>query len=715
VATVQVTGEVSNAIVKPRSISAVWIKRNWNDRWQYVPYLSPRHAVEEDGSGRSQASLLWHYGMIKQHDLTAFRIYSTLDIQNWFVGIDSNSVFGAWKVWIGIINSENLNEFSVSTDLSEEIGEPFLFGDQEFGAVGLEYLLQRRRINGTFGPNGIFIDRTVVFNRRYERGASFEGNRSTSRDSDNVFVFSEDNEVWNYRDILQYVVKKFGPPGIDFEFWGLVDHLSQFTGTFDFEGMRIWDVLNTLIDNRRGFGWRILTRGEGVIGIYVFSTLKDPIAFGGFTIPRNTWQDIPIFDDLIDVHPDLQVSQAHSFDRVVVRGARLKTCMSLSFINNTLEAGWTSTEQTDYEAATDKERATDKFDRVFSLFRVPGNWQWAFLSLANATAQNANPTVNFDGTVNPTEVGTFFNQGHRFLNFLPFEVEAADTDAEPEFRRPFVIVENPDETDEYHYSETLSPIDLNSYRLRMAEREFGLVLKSKINHLIGLNFFSATEPTEFEAEADLSRMVATVFFETDAHLQVDMNISTGQNAGRGFDLLLNVPDAEYWFVAGGTVSDVTDGVITFNNGGNAEAVRDDGDKLRALAAAARAWYGGARNIISYRFDGIAPFHPVGMMIRGTANVANEFADVGTVVTRRRWDFERDQMFVETGFSGFNIGATAATRASGNATQDAVVPDTARQQGPIWRGPDWRGPDWNGPSWNPQTNFGAGFRQGRPRR
>lgn len=708
-AVVQVTGQVTTDVVKPIQRSAVWIKRNWGDDWIYVPYLFCDFAVEESGDGNPHAQFTFNYGSIMQHDRTSFTIYTTLLIQGWFIKVESYSRFGAWKPWIGMIEGESLGEFSVNTAESVRVGEPFLYGNQTFGAVGVEKLLRRRRINGSFGPAGDLIDRVIVFNRRYDRGAAFEGNRSTSRDSFGVFTFSTDGEIWTYRDILEYVIDKFSPAGFTFALWGLIDHLNQFTGTFDFEGVRVWDVLNTLIDSRRGFGWRILTTGEGTIGIYIFSTLRDPIAFGGFTIPANVWQDVPIFDDLIDTHPQLQVSNAHFFETVIVRGARFKTCMTVSPINTTLEPAWTAAEEVAYEAATDKERTTDKHQRVFTTYRIPTDWDWTYLSLFDTSSQVGNPVVRFDGTVDITSQAVFFNQGHRFLSYLPFTVETADSEAEPEQVKPFVLVENPETPNDYHFSESLSPqpMEKSSYRLRNTQREFGLVIKARINHQAGLDTFDeSAEPTDFPPEIDYRRMVATVNFETDAHLQVKMAIASGQATGRGDDLLINVPDAQFWYVAPGTIKDITDGAIVYNNGGAAEALRDDGGKLRAIAAAAQAWYGLARNVIAYRHDGIAPFHPVGMMIRGTANTAFEFADVGTVVTRRRWDFRTTQMFVETGFSGFDVGAAGTTQASGQgATPDGFRGGQADEAPGLDFGSALRGSQLQR---GPAINFGQGL-------
>ena len=82
------------------------------------------------------------------------------------------------------------------------------------------------------------------------------------------------------------------------------------------------------------------------------------------------------------------------FDRIIVRGAKIKSVGTFRVENGDLVIGWTEEEETAYKAAAssasgygsltdeekadlnDKYRSVDRFERVYTTFVVPDSWTW---------------------------------------------------------------------------------------------------------------------------------------------------------------------------------------------------------------------------------------------------------------------------------------------------------------------------------------------------
>lgn len=632
----QLTGSIINTYgIKGKQFQTVWCRWNWTDDWEYVPWLWPDTAVESAAPSIPNAEFTWHAGYQKNYYNTGFDSFYPLNIQDAFIQIRVHSEWGWFAAWTGIVQ----NETNTNPGLNPNNGYQCL--DQKITAVGLEFILMRRRINNSIISTDIdTINRPLVFNEQSSRGPSYLGNRSATADSRGVYWFGG-TDSWTNLDIANYVLINYVPTATPFYLVGELDALSQIVETHNLFGMTVYDALNQLIDRRRGLSWRVIQDQENNIAVWVFSTIADPISFGGVDIPANRWQDVINFDGYPDVHPSFTTIRSETYDRVIVDGSAIKVCSSYSFDNATLEEGWSIAEEEAYEADTDENRSTDTYNRVFTFYRVPNDWPWTYYSLEDDTAQNVLPTVNYNGDVDFTDTTQLpYMASRRFLPWLPDQVTTDADNAEPEFRSPFVLIAVPGTPAVYAYVDLLTAVDdrdiNDDYDVRLSDREMGFYVKGQKNHTLGLNQFTGRDADDTAtAEVDYATMIATMLVETDAVLRVSYLIPNNLGSNAGKDLIIHVPDAEYWYIAEGTVADVVDGELQFYVPG---AQRDDTDRLRAIAAAALAWYSVPRNIIEYSCDELLDMHPVGMMVRGIGNSAGDYGNVGTVVTERAWNF-----------------------------------------------------------------------------
>jgi hypothetical protein len=393
------------------------------------------------------------------------------------------------------------------------------------------------------------------------------------------------------------------------------------------------------------------------VAIHVFSVFGENFSVGSTTIQANQQQFVTDLDNSIDLDKAIiRQSTTTQYDRVVVQGAKVKSCFTIAFADGTLEAGWTAAEETAYAAGdtsdptdekkNDAERKTDKYERVYQTFRIPNDWGWVSGNGLGGDLGNASPTVDWLGYVDEDTVKTNWSFGKRLLRYLPFEKDAAIGDAEPEFLPPLVVVVDPD-TGNYHQVEKLDSVNKNPASVRMLDRELGFQISPSINHIFGLGHFdpdvdavSGTAP-----QVNYSTLIATVFAETDERLKVQVDLPSAYSSENLKTLVVNVPDAELWYVAPNTVKEVTNGQLVYYSG--TSTIRNDRERLEAIAALASSWYSQKRSVVSITIQNIAHYFPVGgYLVAATTSWQRE--QIGTVITQASWDFRRGTSTVETG-------------------------------------------------------------------
>ena len=638
------------------------IKKNWAGNWKTILYLEPVNATESANPNVSRAELVYHYGNIKREDKSGFSGTKPKNLADYYVQIIRVDKNGTYALWTGIIQD---NEY----DMHGATVTPQ--GDQYITAYGLEHLLDRVAVQGAHcradEATTINIGWTPTFNERHSRGSTLLGNRSTDVNSDEVYEFSGEGKEWSHLDILNYVMKYHQPGGITFALGGQYKILDGIKTVQRLEGLTVRQVLNKLIDRRRGLGWCIRTTGSGNVSIHVFSVFEKPISVGNIVIPPNQEQATMTFDNAIDIEQALiRLITSTKYDKIIVRGARIKTCFTVSFADGTLEKGWTGELETAYKLGAgvedtkinDTARGADKFEQVFQTFRFPNNWDWI------VGGKTARPAIKKDGSLDITKPAPVWNFNKTLERELPLlkgwdyskepAVNQNPSNSEAGFRQPFAAVQADVEDSEsgvtyplYFYVDKLANAEVaDNIRVDILDKEMGIHLQGSPNHELAKNHWDGAKDTGSEPDVDYETLIATVCAKTDTHLAVEVDVSENISSESAKTLIIDIEDAELSYILKGTVIDIIDGELVRYEGNG--IIRDDSARLRTIAALAKAWYAQKRTAITLSLKNIISFSPVGTFIVSASSSWHQ-EPVGTVVSQRTWDFRSKTSQVETGF------------------------------------------------------------------
>lgn len=631
-ATIQLSSS-SAATIYDRPALQVQVKRYWSDNWQTVDYLEPQSATLTIAPATPQASFVYRYGQIKREDSNDFEFVTPLNLANWYVRILSDGA----TLFVGILMDEH---FDLMGALS---GEPA--GDQSMTAYGLEHLLDRVTVWGAQTASGR-ISRTPAFNRAEQFGGLPRGNRSASSDSNGVYVFDDNDATWSHLDILNYVFTHHASLGFSIGLSGQYSLLADLSGVYTFEGLTLRQILDKLIDRRRGLGWLLWSDGFSV-SVHVFTVFENDVSFSDVYIPGNPDQ-IELDTDGIDVESArISLSQAPLYDTIVVQGARAKTCFTVSLYDGNLQSGWDSALENAYKnAADDAERKTDKYNAVYQRFIIPSNWNGAAGNGIGGYQSGVLPA--FDDAANIVSgESVAINLNSPLLRQLPL------VDGNGDFIAPLVVgavVDGADtfffqidKKDDYH-SKAVSSV-------RMLDDVSGLQLNPSINHALALGSFDPdTYQTDVDPEISYQGLLATVAVETDTRPTVVVSVGGETETNR--TLVLTVHDAEFWWLNENTVTGVTDNDIDTAGG---FALRDDTDKLRKIAALAQGWYGKYRGAVEMVINDIVTWASLGSLVTSASSSWHR-EPVGTVVSSIQYDFIGGKTAIQTGHAELDLAA-----------------------------------------------------------
>lgn len=348
----------------------------------------------------------------------------------------------------------------------------------------------------------------------------------------------------------------------------------------------------------------------------------------------------------------------------------------------------------------DNVRESARFKDVYRKFVIPYDFGWQVgWGTAETDPNNENdelsniaPLTKPDGTVTFDEEEEDDSEGiHRFASVygkelfrdLPFlkGVDYADiddegepksenaTDANPEYRPMFAWVYD----DQFGASHGPSKVLVNGadgetlnwyYRLdnltktfqgqtgvhdghvRAVDREMALEVSAGKNHYFALGTFDpATNKSMSNPDFDYTRIGATVFVETDAHLFVHKQFNEENELNR--TLIIEVPDCEYWYAHPSTTIDIKEGELVTIYEGNC-VIRDDGDKLRSIANIYFLWYGKKRRPVQLGMRELTLDFRVGDFIDKLEYVDGQ-PEVNTPVTAVTWDFDHQATSTETAY------------------------------------------------------------------
>ena len=697
----------------------VYVRRRWKNItpsagtddhiWKPEPYLRPLRAREELLAGHSSATFRWHYGAaIKQPDSTAFvetpPVLSTG--ADWFVKIaivSDNPQFGGAgpqpagaseiPIWFGIIPRQSFRVFGIANPDGKT--DPVGQGEQLLEAYGLDWLLDRTMPHGSHvDTNGTgFIERVLAFNERFGRGHQEVGNRGTSKHGyfrrnlfgnpttqiANAHHFGAAGETWRYRDIAEYALEtRDGYP--EFTLGGDLRNLEGASEVIQHDGQSLRSILNRVIDRRRGMGAAVRCVNSEPPPIFeydpevnVFSLFAEPFSVGGVTIAPNANQ-VNVVLGGVDPHEiTIEIDRSNAPEGLIVRGSALRSMFTLTFQDGSIEKAWSDADQLAYNVASnltpddpiENDRFRADFPNVYRRFRVPAGWDWT------PGGNIALPDFGFDAKLlSPvTKVATIWPYFMAFDRELFF---AEDDTADAEFMKPILFLHNP-ETGKYFYADRPPPSDTGEGTapgttragIRMADRGLGFEVQASTAHLIAAGTFlvgvGGTNETNAEPVVDYRSMLATVCVKTNIRpcVRVDDVLGVSYNSRHGTRLVIDVPDAEFWWITRGTYIGFNDnGLLAGANESTVPAlpgtawtdqgilIRDDSDRLQHIAALARSWYQSQRAKVRIVKSSLDNQYPLGTMIR---KVVDDWHDeeIGTVVSSREWDFENHTMTIET--------------------------------------------------------------------
>lgn len=645
--------------------AAVYYKKAWTSPWQPAPYFEPLAATLAAAPTISTASFRTHYGcegfwedkqeMADASVLEPY-IYCYIQIR---VRRGSDEII----LWTGVVPTETFYLLGQSS-----LGKT---ADHIIQAQGLEILLKNRLDGAWVKPVGgsiedkKWIGHIPPFNQRHEFGGNIIGNRSSVMTEELTHIFAEDGVPWDNLTITNHLLKYYQyENGPNFYLKGeteIIEALGGIIEVYDFSQRTVLDALNILISRNRGFGWVVSVSENDLVNIVPFSLLDENISLGDIVMPANSKKiSLDLWLERMLGNVEITNDTAHVYDRIIVRGARMKSCCSLSFADSSLEKGWTDAEETAFKAAAsetegydaldddekaelnDKFRAEDRFERVFTTFRVPRDWDWKVN--AGEVQDIVNPLLDSTGELHTDEQAAYWNSDKRFANSLPFKVgfdysgaEPVDNNpasAEPEFRRLFVLVEQT--AGKHQYVEKLKPARAD---VRPLTREMAVSMGFNPRYLAAKNHWEGAEPGNWsddieEFGIDYEDIIVTAFLETDQVVQVEQVFYYGENQRT---LIITIPDAELWYIVPGTIIGIDENGSLIPYGGTSNLLRDDRDRLRRALNAAVAWYGRQRNKAAITIKSIDPGIPIGTMIENID--VSAIGAAGSAVTSLHWDFQ----------------------------------------------------------------------------
>ena len=668
-----------------------WVKTKnaWGDEWKLFPFMQPITAVHVAGPSVSTARLVWKYGDILREDGGGFLEFDPFLLDGQYVQIGVSHVAPPnWipaaeevPLWTGVIATEKLDVHGTELDPQ---------GDQELVAYGLEHLLDRDPIGSAVAlgeESGDFreIGHSPTFNQNYERGGSEGGNRTLSEefyDGKEINMFSRDGALWTAKDILIYILHVHGLDDINFRITGQVDLLDNIIPKFSAEGLTVKQVIDKLINRKRGMGWCIRVPSEAYPfqnasidpQVHIFSVIGEAVTVPGglddaaVSVSANPEQIKLVVDDTRDIQVAIVARDASpKYRKLEIRGELFKCCFNMSFDDDNMERVWNTATENGYKLVgfgddtktakdNDAARKIDSRSAVYQKFRIPVDWDGTAKDSFGGTKLTVSdhivvPQINYsDMSIDTENAQVIWFHDKKFERIIPIKKDEFDDATEPEYLAPIVLVSLPDDEETFNLHHVEKPAQgLPKSYVRMADRELSVILKAPINHSFGKNHFDDGEaigPTLVQPTFDYEDLHATVFMKTDQRVGIDVDIPDDDSFENQRTLRIMLEDAELWYVAPDTVIGVDDDKQPkFHTGG---VTKDDRPRLRAVAAFAKAWYSHKRSVVEVTRRVITKALEVGAYVVDIST-GKQTEEAGTVVTEQSWAFNDNESKFRTSY------------------------------------------------------------------
>jgi len=649
-------------------------------QWAALDYLEVKQVTQAVAPSMPTARCVWRAGQIKRTDRTDFPNVRIGDFAGWYMRIVLVAMQKGHEeqtIFVGRFGSDD--RMLGGSDTGS-------YADQELTVYGLASDLDRNAIRKSWvNTNSGYaeVDTDIAFNERYERGFSEVGNKSYSAyvvNGQSVFVFDGSGSdattpalVWTAKEMIEHLLAFHGPEGMPIKLAGQVDALSVIdVQRVSIYGQTLWSALNEIIDRKRGLGFYLTSdeappvEGEesadpNTVTLRVFTVNDEPVAVGDVTIPANAnARSIVIARDLPKVVDTTFTEDfASRFGKIIVSGERLVSCGTFSFKDGSMEVAWSTDLETEYKAgaaastdnarANDQFRGDDKFSSVYTSFRVKKGFDWYSLGGEGppGASVNLNPKVLPTGEINLGSQGAIRNWGLVASRHIPLRHERTEKEPDPDYRKMLAFIYDPD-TKRWINAEASKGIG----SLRPLQNDLGVELTTsdRQNHLLAKNHWTDAKATSIQPRYDYEKLIFTFAVALDQRVAIEVVVKGGDPAR-----VLHIPvqGAEVHYVAQNTVVGVEkDGKLVRYSG--AQFPRDDRDRLRMIAAQAKAWYGKKRTTATLTGEAIWNHLPLGTYITRCERPTGHTA-VNGVVSSITYDFGAPQRTtIKTSFGELDL-------------------------------------------------------------
>ncbi len=692
----------------------VYTKAAWADSWTERPTIVAQQLSLQAAPGHPSATLWNRYGqgMLPAIGSRAADSALTTISRGGLIGHYVKITVTDLGDWYGVI---------IDTDDKRDglLGGSIPTGVETYQAFGLSWFLDQVPVlkSKVKYPGGSWqIDRAIPFNGGTEPDAKDRRkNKVAWKNFDPTLKCFTDRsqtpepKAWKAKDALDYLITNYAPvnaAGATLLPFALHSSATTFLdyelGLIPYEGKTVWQIINMLIDRRRGLGWHLIVEA-GTLKIKVWSQNKTTITLpSGSTIPANPTQQTYNFETSVNIKDARAVTSLMTrYDQVIVRGERAGSVFSIRPQTN-FEKDWSSDDQNKYNTAaasltgytslsdSDKEaanndfRSQDNLARVFSWWKPKSSWNGRSATHpVNASAPYALPKIDADGYLDTEAAANIQRAGLRIQPYVPMrqnvdytkpivpELDNDDAD-DTDYLAPMVwfqlaaLRSAPDEG--WIHAERLNQsIESNSskrqqtYSVDVAVREDapGLILRTvgRPQHYIANDLYIPNSSFEAIASGEginSDKWLATIYMLQDAYaLAAWPEKADLPSLDLIRPLLLNIPGAHCDWIVAGTVVAVAGGELKKTLSGG--FLRDDRPKLRDIARMAFEWYGKQRRALNLSFSVITSGFEIGTLITSIGSGAT-LEDINTCITSVTYDLQGNRTTLHTQFGELDFTA-----------------------------------------------------------
>jgi hypothetical protein len=614
----------------------VEMKETWADPWELRPNVIPLNASLAAG-GVGQFQFRVPYGYLKHPSESALSNHEYTPVARQWVRILKAPYTAADLIWQGRVESETRELHGPAAGVPS--------GVQTFTAYCGAQILNKRIVHQTVevqlpggGGDGTFetIRDLTPFNL-HPHGRGMIKNRSASkRDSGGFehYVFrsplapadeANDNEFWRVRDALEYLLAEWlngsGDPAIDPQ-WTLQIPAGQLLEVVDPQRLdpasSVLALMQRILHRHYGWGWVVLPAVSGFL-LRIASLAPAAVTYDTITLPANP-NVVTVDTNNPDLTISLERSQVENYGRIVVRSAPMVVCRSFFSEGEELLPGWTNSEESAFSSASQEERESGAFQNVYQ--RFVASWT------KSVWLPSQNPVIDEDGEIDEDTLAPLPALHANVLESLPlyrgFDYVAADPPADFEGDGEELLPPTVFMNDGSGFRDVAQVAGASIYTLPTT-----LGLQARVS-----------DPGIFAGTGGLNwrTAVATLAFQSTQRLQVEYSIPDSISADGVY--VIDVPDAEFWFLANGTIYGIKpDGTPAETT--EARVVRDDREKLLRVIVGVVARYTQARNRAVVHARGLQSYGADLLKILGSVSDGTDANLIAAPITSVSWKFEGD--------------------------------------------------------------------------